>query len=153
MVKIGGFRQQILDFSKISTMFHPNVAPELPRRPDRRYKDILLGTRSWTHDITMYSLEKSKHAWPANDRLTVVNPFWPTELISGPFPPHEGLIWAPETQSNHFQPSKTKVRDKIPRQSKISESKTAREYVFLRSRRDSVDENSSKNGPRGRDND
>ena len=62
MVMIDGFRQQILDFSKISTMFHPNVAPELPMGPDRRYKDILLGTRSWTHDITMYRLEKYKHS-------------------------------------------------------------------------------------------
>ena len=31
MVKIGGFRQQILDFSKISTMLHPNVAPWTPQ--------------------------------------------------------------------------------------------------------------------------
>ena len=130
---IHGYYQRFLvpDDMKI-LKFHPNPLLRFLvnlRQPSRtRSKN-----RSFGLTIPMYRLKKIKNLESENNHITIMNTFWSTELNSRPILSHEGSICVSETQSDHFQSQKIGFRDKKSPQSKISESKTAREYSFLRS--------------------
>ena len=90
--------------------------------------------RSFGLTIPMYRLKKIKNLESENNHITIMNTFWSTELNSRPILSHEGSICVSEAQSDHFQSQKIGFRAKKSPQSKISESKTTREFSFLSSK-------------------
>ena len=79
--------------------------------------------------------------------------FWSTTINFRPIHGHEGSIYVSGIPFDHSESIKVPVCARKSSQSKVSELQTARENLFLSSQRDSVDENRSKSGPRGQNND
>ena len=107
----------------------PNPLIRLPSRSHPPDQEIDV---SWTHYIHV-SVIKNKNPQSENNHITITNTFWSTELNFRLILSHGGSICVSETRFDHFQSHKMEYRDKKSPQSKILESKTAREYSFLRS--------------------
>ena len=88
-----------------------------------------------------------------NIRKTNMDVFWSTMINFRPIRGHEGSIYVSGISFDHSEPIKGPTCVRKSSRSKASELQTARENLFLSPQRDSVDENRSKNGPRGQNND
>ena len=78
--------------------------------------------------------------------------FGSTSINFRPIRWHGDSIYVSGSPFDHSESIKDPVCARKSSQSKASELKTARENLFLSTQRDSVDENRSKNGPRGQNN-
>ena len=117
---------------------------------------LTIWTSHQTHEIffTNHVSVTKKMKMPSKNTMKInMNTFWSTEINFRPILWHEGSIYVSETPFDHSVSTKGPFCVRKSSQSKVSELQTARENLFLRSQRDSMDENRSKNGPRGSNND
>ena len=94
---------------------------------------LINNPHGFQNTISMYRVQTNKNPQSENNHITIMNTFWSTELNFRLILSHAGSICVSETRFDHFQSHKMEYRDKKSPQSKILESKTAREYSFLRS--------------------